>query len=125
MKAASTDILQTEQSAGGDWLTPGELAKLTPTIVKERLLELQPFIMDNARKAELQRRPVDEVISAIRKTGLFYLMVPRAFGGLGAAPNDLLDVTLPIAEACMSTAWVCNFVVNHSWLFAHFPDRAQ
>jgi len=51
--------------------------------------------------------------------------VPRAFGGLGAAPNDLLDVTLPIAEACMSTAWVCNFVVNHSWLFAHFPDRAQ
>jgi len=71
------------------------------------------------------RRPVTEVISAIRKTGLFYLMVPRAYGGMGATPNDLLNLTVPIAEACMSTAWVCNFVGNHSWLFSHFPEQAH
>jgi 3-hydroxy-9,10-secoandrosta-1,3,5(10)-triene-9,17-dione monooxygenase len=126
MRVSSGDhVLQAEVISGSDWLSASELAALTPDVVKRRLLEIQPLIRENARKAEEQRRPVTEVISAIRKTGLFYLMVPRAYGGMGATPNDLLDLTLPIAEACMSTAWVCNFVVNHSWLFSHFPEEAQ
>ena len=108
-----------------DFLPPSEVASLTPEVVKQRLIALQPLIRQHARDAELQRRPATEVISAIRKTGLFYLMVPKSRGGMGAAPNDLLDVTLPIAEACMSTAWVCNFVVNHSWLFSHFSEQAH
>jgi 3-hydroxy-9,10-secoandrosta-1,3,5(10)-triene-9,17-dione monooxygenase len=108
-----------------DYIPASDVAALTPQIIKERLLKLQPLIRQNARNAELARHPVTEVISAIRKTGLFYLMVPRSQGGMGAAPNDLLDVTLPIAEVCMSTAWVCNFVVNHSWLFSHFPEQAH
>jgi 3-hydroxy-9,10-secoandrosta-1,3,5(10)-triene-9,17-dione monooxygenase len=118
-------FLQPEILSRDDFIPPGDVAALTPEIIKQRLMTLQPLIRQNARKAELLLHPVTEVISAIRKTGLFYLMVPRSRGGMGTAPNDLLDVTLPIAKACMSSAWVCNFVVSHSWLFSHFPEQAH
>jgi alkylation response protein AidB-like acyl-CoA dehydrogenase len=123
--SSSHVVLQAQIPAGDDWLSASELAMLTPEVVRQRIVKLQPLIRENARQAEVLRRPVSEVIAAIRKTGMFYLMMPRAYGGMGATPNDLLDVTVPIAEACMSTAWVSSFVVNHSWLFSHFPEQAQ
>lgn len=121
----SPATLQPDLPPGDDWLDPAEVAKLTPEILKQRILEIQPLIRENASVAEEIRRPVSKVISAIRKTGYFYLMVPRAYGGMGATPIDLLDVSIPIAEACMSTAWVSSFVVNHNWLASHLPDEAH
>lgn len=125
VEPGSRAILEPDAPAGDDWLDPVEVAKLTPDIVRQRILEIQPLIRENARVAEEIRRPVGKVISAIRKTGYFYLMVPRAYGGMGATPIDLLDASIPIAEACMSTGWVSSFVVNHNWLASHLPDEAH
>ncbi|MDE0322270.1 MAG: hypothetical protein OXI97_20565, partial [Acidimicrobiaceae bacterium] len=43
--------------------------------------ELAPLLRETAREAELARRPLDRVIDAVRDSGLFALMVPRAYGG--------------------------------------------
>lgn len=123
--AAALQILHPEVPAGNDWLSKAELASLTPEIIRQRLVALQPLIREHAAEAERNRQPVTKVIEAIRKTGYFYMMIPKAYGGLGASPDDLIDATTPIAEACVSTAWVAAFVANHNWLLAHFPKQAQ
>ena len=85
--------------SGGDWLSPAELAALTPAVVAERMKALQPRIAAAAPEAERQRRPVDEIWSAIRASGYFYQYVPKVFGGLEVTTDQFIDATLPIAEA--------------------------
>lgn len=110
---------------GGDWLSPDELAALTPAIVAERIRALVPMIAAASREAEIQRRPLDAVWNAIRATGYFYMFVPKLYGGLEATPEQFLDATLPMAEACASTAWAASFCVEHNLMLAHWPEETQ
>ena len=108
-----------------DWLSPSEIATLTPEKINERLLLLQPLISSHAAMAEKQRRPVTEVWRAILRTGLLYHYVPRRFGGLEFGMEEFVQQILPIAEVCASTAWVASVTMEHNWLAAHFPEPAQ
>jgi len=53
--------------------------------------KLAPLLRAKAREAELARRPLDEVIDAVRESGLFSLMVPRCYGGHEADLDALLN----------------------------------
>ena len=110
---------------GEDWLSKQELASLTPEKIIDRVKALQPLIASHARKAELDRKPVDEVWTELRKTGMFYWFVPKIFGGLEYDAEGFIDLILPIAEACPSTSWSSSFVVEHNWLFSMFPPEGQ
>ena len=39
--------------------------------------------------------------------------------------DSFIDASLPIAEACASTAWVATFCAKHNWLLAQFPPETQ
>jgi alkylation response protein AidB-like acyl-CoA dehydrogenase len=110
---------------GGDWLTPAELAALTPEILLERTRALAPRVAAAAAEAERLRRPVDEIWNALRAAGYFYMYVPRRFGGLEVTTDQFIDITLPLAEACPSTAWAASFCAEHNWFVAHFPQETQ
>jgi alkylation response protein AidB-like acyl-CoA dehydrogenase len=110
---------------GGDWLSKEELAQLTPTALRDRMLALAPLAAQHAREAEELRRPVDAVWNAIRKSGFFYQFVPKKYGGLEATPEDFVAASLPLAESCPSTAWVATFCAEHNWILAHFPAQTQ
>ncbi|MFC8845936.1 MULTISPECIES: acyl-CoA dehydrogenase family protein [unclassified Micromonospora] len=47
-----------------------------------------------------------EALTAMRETGLLGLLVPVGYGGLGGSTTDLLDVTLDLGRADMSTAMI-------------------
>jgi alkylation response protein AidB-like acyl-CoA dehydrogenase len=111
--------------AGGDWLTPAELAALTPAILVERMRALAPQVAAAAAEAERLRRPVDAVWNALRAAGYFYMYVPRRFGGLEVTTDQFIDITLPIAEACPSTAWAASFCAEHNWFLSHYPEQTQ
>jgi alkylation response protein AidB-like acyl-CoA dehydrogenase len=111
--------------AGDDFLSAEELGGLTPGVLIERTRALTPLLAALAREAERLRRPVDSVWAAIRKTGYFYQMVPKRFGGLEVTPDEYIDATLALAEGCASTGWVASFCAEHNWLLAQFPERAQ
>ncbi len=111
--------------AGDDFLSAAELAELTPELLIERTRALRPLLAKHALEAERLRRPVDEAWSAIRKSGYFYLMVPRRFGGLELSTDEYIDATLPLAEGCASTGWVASFCAQHNWLLAQFPEETQ
>lgn len=111
--------------AGGDWLSPAELAALTPEILVERMTALAPRVAAAAGEAERLRRPVDEIWNAIRASGYFYMYVPRAFGGLEVTTDQFIDISLPIAEACASTGWAAAFCAEHNWFLSHYPKETQ
>lgn len=109
-----------------DWLSPQELASLTPAILRQRMLELKPLIASRARAVERARRPDPEVWRALRRSGIFYMFVPKRFGGLEMGVEDLIDVMIPVGEACASTCWCTTFVIEHNLGIARgFPEATQ
>lgn len=108
-----------------DWLSKEELAALTPAILINRVRALKPLIAAHAREAELQRRPVDVVWNALRKTGVFYHFVPKRYGGLEFDLQTFIEYVIIVSEACASTGWVLGQCVEHNWGLAAYPVAAQ
>jgi alkylation response protein AidB-like acyl-CoA dehydrogenase len=91
----------------------------------ERVRALAPLIAQNAERAEQERKPVDEVISALEETGVFKSYVPKRFGGYEIDADTFIDVGLAVSEACTSTGWVTTFYMEHNWMLAQFPPETQ
>lgn len=111
--------------APDDFLSPAELEALTAQSIIERMRALKPELRAAAKQAEEQRRPVDALWDRIRASGYFYMLVPKAYGGLEASIDEIVDATLPIAEGCASTAWVAMFGLVHNRHMAAFPKAFQ
>lgn len=111
--------------SGHDFLSPAELKKLTAASVIEKMRALTLPLRAGARQAEKQRRPIDGLWDEIRKSGYFYMLVPKAYGGLEASIDEIVDATLPIAEGCASTAWVAMFGLVHNRHMVAFPKALQ
>jgi alkylation response protein AidB-like acyl-CoA dehydrogenase len=112
-------------TAHDDWLSRAELDALTPAVLAERTRALKPLLAGHAQEAERLRHPVDAAWNAIRRTGAFYHLVPRRYGGLEYDVDAFIDAMLPLGEACASTGWVASFCVEHNWMMAQFPKEAQ
>jgi len=110
---------------GDDFLDPAEVAALDASALRARTEAIVPLLRDRATEAERLRRPDPEVWAAIRRSGFFYLFVPRAFGGLGADPDIFIDAALPLAKADPGTAWSACFAAGHNHTVAHFPEAVQ
>lgn len=110
---------------GDDFLTPQEVQSITPQILIERLHALKPLVASRAASAEQARKPDDDVWNAIRRSGYFYIYVPKRFGGLQFDPDTYISATLEIAEACPSTGWTACFAAEHNWLIAQLPEEVQ
>ena len=91
----------------------------------ERVQALVPALVTEAAEAERLRRPTDAAIHMLEESGLFRLMVPRAYGGLELDLDTFLEVGLALSEADISLAWVACFCVEHNWMFCQFPERFQ
>ena len=111
--------------AGDDFLSRDEIDAITPEALVARMQALKPLVAERAAAAEQERRPDDEVRAALRRSGYFYLYVPRRFGGLEYDPDTYISATLPIAEACPSTGWTACFAAEHNWLIAQYPEATQ
>ncbi len=122
---AKPKVLEVHGPGETGWLTPSEVAALTPEIVRERVAALKPMIAEHAEEAERLRRPHPAVWEALRATGFFYHFVPKRYGGCEFGPEDFFLTTCVIAEACASTAWATCFTVEHNWIAALFPEKAQ
>jgi acyl-CoA dehydrogenase len=67
---------------------------------------LLPEIAGYAGKADAEAAFPTESLALLRESGLMGLLVPRAYGGLGAGLRELADVVLALAGACTSTAMI-------------------
>ena len=108
-----------------DWLSPPQVAALTPESVREAIRALQPMIAAHAADSERLGYPHPAVWQAIRQTGFFYHFVPRAHGGCEFGPVDFFRTALLISQACASTGWAATFLCEHNWLASLYPAEAQ
>ncbi len=86
---------------------------------------LVPLLREKAREAELARRPLDEVIDAIRDSGLFALFVPQRYGGHEADVDTFFEVALTLSRADASMGWLVAFYMEHAFWLCNFPETFQ
>jgi len=122
---SSANAVECYPPKGDDFLSPAELKKLTAQSIIERMRALKAPLRAGAKQAEEQRRPIDGLWDEIRRSGYFYMLVPKAYGGLEASIDEIVDATLPIAEGCASTAWVAMFALVHNRHMVGFPKKFQ
>lgn len=98
---------------------------MEPAALVEAAEKLAPLLRARAREAELARRPLDEVIEAVRESGLFSLMVPREYGGHEADLDTFLEVVLTLSRADASMGWLVGFYIEHHYWFCGYPEPFQ
>jgi alkylation response protein AidB-like acyl-CoA dehydrogenase len=91
----------------------------------DRVRETVPLIASRARDAEIARKPDDDVIEALKATGVFRSFVPKKFGGYEIDLDLFVDIGVAVAEACPSTGWITTFYMEHNWLLGLFSDELQ
>lgn len=87
--------------------------------------DLVPLLREKAREAEIARKPLDEVIDAVRESGIFSLMVPKCYGGHEADLDTFFEVALTISRADASMGWLVAFYMEHTFWFCGFPEAFQ
>ena len=90
-----------------------------------RAREIRPLLEKHASQTDSLRRLPDEVVRALRDSGLCRLMVPKRHGGYQTSVRTYIEVMAEVGRGCGSTAWVASLVNVCEWLAGLFPDRAQ
>ena len=91
----------------------------------ERVSALAPLFEANAEAAERDRKPVDAVMQAVRDSDAYRYFVPKKYGGFEFGLDGFMHIGMALGEACLSTAWVTTFCMEHNWLLALFDQPAQ
>ena len=91
----------------------------------DRVREVVPLIAERAATAEEQRKPDDDVIEALKRTGVFKAFVPKRYGGYEIDIELFMDIGVAVSEACASTGWITTFYMEHNWLLGMFEEDVQ
>src|SRR5262245_11269400 len=91
----------------------------------ERVNALLPTIRERSFEAEALRQPLDDVIDALRATGVFRSFVPVRYGGYEIDMQTYVDIGVAVARADPSMGWITTFYMEHNWLLTMFADELQ
>jgi alkylation response protein AidB-like acyl-CoA dehydrogenase len=83
------------------------------------------MIASKSFEAEAQRRPLDEVIDALKATGVFRSFVPKRYGGYEIDMATYVDIGLAVSQADPSMGWITTFYMEHNWLITMFAEDVQ
>ncbi|MDH3681474.1 MAG: acyl-CoA dehydrogenase family protein [Acidimicrobiia bacterium] len=98
-------------------MTPVEVSEL-----EQRLDETLPLVAKRAAKANDDRRPSSDVITAMADRGLLRLIVPRGYGGLEVHPRTFLELVERLARVDGSTAWTVMTLNEEAGIASAYLD---
>ena len=87
--------------------------------------QLVPLLREKAREAEVARMPLDEVIDAIKDSGLFAMLTPQCYGGHEADLDTFFECILTLSRADASMGWLVAFYIEHAFWFCGFTEEFQ
>ncbi len=90
----------------------------------ESVQPILDLISEQAALGRQQRQVSDEVVEAIRGTGMMRAFLPAQWGGLEATPQEFFEAHLAIAERDMSTAWITGIIAVHAYQLAIMNEQA-
>ncbi len=91
----------------------------------DRVNAIVPMIAAKAPEAENARRPLDEVIEALKDTGVFRSFVAKKYGGYEIDMETYFAIGTAIAKADPSMGWITTFYMEHNWLLTMFAPELQ
>jgi resorcinol 4-hydroxylase (FADH2) len=86
---------------------------------------LVPLLREQAVEADANRAISTHVFRALADAGLFHILKPRRYAGFELSEHDHAMVTLTLARACASTAWVFSILSSHNMVALSYPEQAQ
>jgi alkylation response protein AidB-like acyl-CoA dehydrogenase len=86
---------------------------------------LIPTLKEREEEAERHRRLPEATSLDLRRTGIARLLQPESFGGAEGSLEHLVDVLVPIASGCPSTAWCLAQYLFHNYMIARWLVEAQ
>lgn len=86
---------------------------------------LAPWLREQAARVEEARRIPGDVAERLFETGLFNLMRPTRFGGLGVSPRFAWEATFNVASGCSSSAWLAGLTSANIIMLGKFSAEAQ
>lgn len=126
---AATDFPHTIRSDGDFSRAPGRSSPV-PNVPKlseilENATRLRPYLREQARQTEVDRRVSDATSEKFHDAGFFRLMQPARYGGYEYGFTAFADVISELGRACTSSSWACSLGAIHQWLVGTFPLQAQ
>jgi 3-hydroxy-9,10-secoandrosta-1,3,5(10)-triene-9,17-dione monooxygenase len=86
---------------------------------------LAPLLRENAPRAESQRSPTDEVVAALDQYGMWAVVTPQRWGGLGLPSIALHRINREVAKGDPAAAWVLQIINGCTWIASLTSDRLQ
>jgi alkylation response protein AidB-like acyl-CoA dehydrogenase len=101
------------------------MPRITTTAgARPALDDVLALVAERADAMERERRLTDDVVAAVRATGLHRMFVPAALGGAEAPVVEVVDIIERLAAVDGSTAW-CSVIAGGSNVFAgYLPEAA-
>jgi 3-hydroxy-9,10-secoandrosta-1,3,5(10)-triene-9,17-dione monooxygenase len=90
-----------------------------------RARALVPALRQRALAAEQAGRLPAETVRDYEAAGLCRIWIPKRYGGYELDLEAGLETCWEAAKGCASSAWCLSVWQQHSWIVAHFPERAQ
>ncbi len=84
--------------------------------------EIAPVIREHASEAEQKRRLSPPVMDALRRAGLFRMLLPRSLGGLEVDPVTFARATEAVSRHDPAAGWVLQAANIGDWFGARLPD---
>ena len=105
---------------------PGQpAAGLDEDLLIARAVDLLPQLRTQRAATYANRAIIPETMDVIRRSGLQRLFQPGRFGGAQAPIGACIDVLIPTAGGCPSTAWCLAQYIMHNYMLARWPAAAQ
>lgn len=91
----------------------------------ERATRLVPLIREHAAKTSEDRQVAPAVMQAIEQAGLFKLLVPKRYGGLGTNLRTMMETVAEVGRGDGSTSWAVALLNVCTWFATTYSQRAQ
>jgi alkylation response protein AidB-like acyl-CoA dehydrogenase len=91
----------------------------------EQVIALRPLLRSEMTAAEQQRSITAPVFEALDALGLWKMLVPRRWGGLGLSSTAMSQINFEIAKGDPAVAWVVQIINGTTWISSLTTDRLQ
>jgi alkylation response protein AidB-like acyl-CoA dehydrogenase len=117
MTARASSSARAKAASGPD----GDLG----AVLEARARALVPMLRERAEQTESIRKIPDETMAEAADAGLFAMLSPPPYGGLGLGVREFLAVVRTLAHGCASSAWTLGFLIEHSGQLARHTQAIQ
>ncbi len=102
-----------------------DFSSVTYAEAVERAQALIPVLRTRAAQCDAEGALLPENAADIDRAGLFRIVQPKRWGGMGLDYPAVFDFPDLIGRGCMSTGWILGNLAVHHWMLALYDEQAQ